>query len=302
MSDIIRITSIQQIHDFWDLESPRHPLITVLPITDEMTNYDYGGKTYAMELYHVSLKQGISGSLAYGRNSYDFHDGTMTFLKPEQIIKIEQTERYEESSGWTLIFHPDLLRKSDLGKNIDNYSFFEYEVSEALHLSKEERVSLTELVQKIENEYRQNIDKHSQELIISNIDLLLKYCERYYDRQFYTRSNLNKDVVAKFEKLLRAYFASESLRESGLPTVKLFAEQLSYSPNYLSDLLVKETGKNTQEHIHSFVINQAKNRLLNSELSISELAYQLGFDYPEYFSKLFKKKTGMTPAKYRSLN
>ena len=243
----------------------------------------------------------MSGTWTYGRNNYDFQEGTLVFTKPNQSLKIENQEYLKGSSGWTLIFHPDLIRKSELGKKITQYSFFSYEVNEALHLSNEEQQSITEIVEKVQKEYSQNIDRHSQELIVSNIKLVLDYCTRYYDRQFYTRSNLNQDLVVKFENLLQDYFNSSKPLELGVPTVKYCGAELNMSGHYLSDMLKKETGRSAHDHIHFYVIDQAKTRLLGSDDSISKIAYDLGFEYPNHFSKLFKSKTGMSPGQYRSV-
>lgn len=298
----LRISSVSQVHEFFGYGKPRHPLVSVLPITDEMTNFDYGDITYMFDLYQISLKLGISGSISYGRNTYDFQEGTMVFTQPGQSLKIETGEDYAGSSGWTLIFHPDLLRKSELGKSMEKYSFFAYGVSEALHLSDEEQVTLTEQVRKIEKEYQQNIDRHSQELILSNIKLILDYCRRYYDRQFYTRTNLNQDYVSKFEGLLREYYQSEKPLELGVPTVKYCGTALGMSPHYLSDLLRKETGRSAMDHIHYFLIERAKTQLLSTQDSISQVAYSLGFEYPNHFGKLFKSRTGMSPGQFRKAN
>ncbi len=302
MNEIIKIESITEVHDFFQLPKPKHPLVSVLPITDEITNFDYGNYSYNFGFYQISLKMGISGSLTYGRNSYDFQEGTMVFMKPNQAIRIENSQEYKGASGWTLLFHPDLIRKSELGKIINNYSFFNYETNEALHLSDDEKKSLTELVTKIEKEYNQNIDKHSQELIISNIDLLLKYCKRFYDRQFYTRTNLNRDLITRFETIMLDYFNSEKPKELGVLTVNYCAREMSMSANYLGDLLKNETGSSAKEHIQSFLIEKAKTKILGTTKSISEIAYDFGFEYPQSFNKLFKSKTGLTPTKYRSLN
>ncbi|MCG8699636.1 MAG: helix-turn-helix domain-containing protein [Bacteroidales bacterium] len=299
--NIVEIETISQVHDAVGLPKPNHPLVSVVPM-DKLSSYDYGDLTYVLNLYQISLKTGISGSITYGRNSYDFQEGTMVFSKPNQSLKYSDNESTTGESGWTLFFHPDLLRKSDLGKNIDNYSFFSYDANEALHLSDEERVSLGELVAKIEEEYNQNIDRHSQELIIANIELILRYCTRYYDRQFYTRTNINKDSVSQFENLLKDYYNNESALNLGVPSVKYCAAELNMSTHYLSDMLRKETGKSAQEHIYTFVINRAKTMLLSSGDSVSQIAYDLGFEYPQHFSKLFKSKTGMSPMEYRSLN
>lgn len=302
MKDFVKIESISQVHNFLKLPKPKHPLVSVLPITDEMTSFDYGDFTYVFDFYQISLKSGISGSWSYGRNSYDFQEGTMVFLKPNQAIKIANNEDYVGASGWTLLFHPDLVRKSNLGKTISDFSFFNYEANEALHLSEEEKGSLTQIAKKIEQEYSQNIDKHSQELIISNIELLLKYCERYYNRQFYTRTNLNKDMVTKLEQIMADYFESGKVNDLGVLTVGYCAEQMNMSANYLGDLLKNETGYNAKEHIQNFLIEKAKTKILGTNKAISQIAYDFGFEYPQSFNKLFKSRTGLTPTKFRDLN
>ena len=302
MQEIIKIESISQVHDFFQLAKPKHPLVSVLPITDEMTNYDYGNYSYTFGFYQISFKKGISGSLTYGRSSYDFQEGTMVFMKPNQVIKIENNQEYQGASGWTLLFHPDLIRKSELGKIINSYSFFSYETNEALHLSDTENKSLTELVSKIEKEYNQNIDKHSQELIIANIDLLLKYCKRYYDRQFFTRTNINKDLVTTFENILNDYFSSLKARDLGVLTVSYCAKEMNMSPNYLGDLIRNETGISAKEYIQNFLIENAKTKILSSTEPISQIAYDFGFEYPQSFNKIFKAKTGITPTAFRNLN
>ena len=302
MKDIINIETISQVHNFFGLSKPKHPMVSVLPITDKMTNYDYGNYYYSFGFYQISLKIGMSGSLSYGRNSYDFQEGTITFMRPNQAIKVDNSEGYKGASGWTLLFHPDLIRKSELGRIISNYSFFNYETSEALHLSDDEKQSLTELVSNIEKEYSQNIDKHSQELIISSIDLLLKYCKRFYDRQFYTRTNLNKDLISSFERIITEYFNSEKPKELGVLTVNYCAKEMNMSANYLGDLLKNEIGSSAKYYIQNFLIEKAKTKILGTTKSISEIAYEFGFEYPQSFNKLFKSKTGLTPSKFRSQN
>lgn len=302
MKDIVRIKTIGQVHEIYGFEKPRHPLVTVLPIDERMTEFEYGDTSYTFDFYQISLKAGIKGTLSYGRNSYDFEEGTMTFIKPNQIVKVVDSEDYKDGKGWTLLFHPDLLRKSELGNTIENYSFFGYEVSEALHLSDEEKKSLTELANKIEKEYNQNIDRHSQELIIANIEMMLKYCKRYYDRQFYTRTNLNKDIISKFEKVLHDYYNSDTPTEHGVLTVKYCAHTLAMSSNYLGDLIKSETGRSAKDHIQDYIIEKAKTSIMGSNDPISEIAYNLGFEYPQSFNKLFKARTGMSPSKYRNLN
>ena len=201
-----------------------------------------------------------------------------------------------------MFFHPDLIRGTSLGNKIKEYTFFSYEVNEALHLSDKEKQTLWDCVYKLENELSENIDLHSQTLITSNIELLLNYCARYYDRQFITRKKVNTNLLTKFETILNSYFNSNDQLYKKLPSVKYFAELLFLSPNYLSDLLKKETGKTAQEYLHYYLIEEAKNNLLNTNDPINEIAFNLGFEYPQYFSKLFKSKTGMTPIAYRNMN
>lgn len=308
MKDFITVDTISQAHEMLGLEKPLHPLVSVVPHTRELeeqfkflSDSDY---TVVLNLYTVMLKGGCNGTLRYGRNSYDFEEGTLIFTGPGQIIEAEEIEENEPSQaeGWTLMFHPDLIRKSPLGQHIDDYTFFSYDVNEALHLSDQEKKSIGEIIHKIQQEIAQNIDKHSQKLIVSNIELLLDYCTRYYDRQFYTRTNQSSDFVSKFENYLKAYFNSDQPAENGIPTVKSCGEHMGMSPNYLSDLLKKETGHNAQEHIHRALINRAKTDLLSSTDAVGQIAFGLGFEYSQHFSKLFKKKTGMTPKEYRSMN
>ena len=302
MKEIVRIQHISEIHDIFGLEKPKHPLVTVLPIDDKMVNFDYGDATYVFDFYQISLKSGLSGSLTYGTNSYDFREGMMVFLKPNQAIKIDNEEENKNSSGWTLLFHPELIKKSELGRTIEGYSFFNYEIHEALYLSDDEKKSVTELIQKIEKEYNQNIDKHSQDLIIANIELLLKYCKRYYDRQFFTRTNLNKDVLSNFENTMREYYSSNKPEIFGVLSVAYCAKALNMSPNYLGDLVKNETGKSAKEHLQNYLIDKAKTRIIGSNQTISEIAYGFGFEYPQSFNRLFKAKTGMSPTAYRNLN
>ena len=230
----------------------------------------------------------------------------MLFIGPGQVANFSHAVAHADietaSQGWTILFHPDLIRKASLGKTIHQYSFFSYEINEALHLADKERQFLNTLVDTIEQEIFQNMDRHSQELIVQNLETILKYSNRYYDRQFYTRTNMNKDLVAKFEHFLRSYFTSEELAENGLPTLDQCGRALNMSGPYLSDLLRTETGRSAKDHIHRYLIDQAKTKLLNSNDTVSQIAFSLGFDYPQNFSKLFKSKTGMSPSEYRNLN
>jgi len=300
MKDIIKLDSIAKTHLFLGLDKPKHPLISVLRVKDVLENLELNNIKYVMGLYQISLKDNCPYTIAnYGRNAYDYEDGTMVFTAPNQVLEFKKEAVPEENKGWTLVFHPDLIRKSELGKNINSYSFFTYASNEALHLSDEEKNTVTDIVSKIEKEFSSNIDTHSQTLIISNLELLLNYSVRFYDRQFYTRTNLNQDITSKFEEFLRLYYEDQKHIELGIPSVQYCGKALNLSPKYLSDLLRKETGQSTQDHIHTFIIEKAKNSLLNSKQSTSEIAFSLGFEYPQYFSKVFKKKTSMSPSEYR---
>ena len=302
MNKIIRLKSISEVHKFYNLPKPKHPLISVIYFDEGVLNADYGEYTYVFDFFQISLKEGVKGKFAYGRNTYDFEEGTMAFLKPNQSIKIEKNNLVTNSGGWMLLVHPDLLLKSELSNKMKNYTFFSYDVNEALHISDEEKNIVNELVNKIEREYCQNIDRHSQTLILSNIELLLNYCSRFYDRQFYTRTNVNNNKVSDFENFIQQYFNKGQQLELGLPSVSDCGNALNMSPGYLSDLLKKETGISAQEHIHNHIVHKAKYLLLNSNDSISEIAFQLGYNYPQHFSKLFKSKTGLTPVNFRKLN
>ncbi|WP_196893095.1 helix-turn-helix domain-containing protein [Aureivirga marina] len=298
---ILEINSITQLHQILGLKPPKHPLISVIYYKD-IKDIDFDGMRAILNLYMISLKENHSGSFGYGRISYDFTEGVMVFTKPNQILEGKGKRVKQESKSWMLVFHPNLISRSHLAKTIDSYSYFSYDVHEALHLSDDEKQTLNDLVSKIQKEYSMNLDKHSQKLIISTIELLLDYCNRFYDRQFFIRTNHHQELASKFENILKAYYNSEKPMTLGIPSVKYCAEELHISPNYLSDLLKKETGKNAKEHIYFFLIQKAKNLLLGTSLSISEIAYDLGFEYPQHFSKLFKQKIGISPAKYRSLN
>ena len=302
MHKIISIKSIGEVHRFLGLEKPRHPLVSLIKVDNELFDQDYGDDKYVLDFYQISLKMGFTGSFQYGRNSYDFEEGSLIFTKPGQTIQGGHEGETGETSGWMLLFHPDLLRKSPLGKTIEEYSFFDYDLNEALHLSEKERSALTDLVRKIEEEYNQNIDKHSQDLIIGNIELLLKYSKRFYDRQFYTRTNQNKDILADFNRVLKDYYNSEDPFRKGVLTVRECANALNLSVNYLGDLLKSETGRSAKDHINDYVIEKAKTILLGTNEPISEIAYQLGFEYPQSFNKLFKARVGVSPSQYRKAN
>lgn len=300
MSSIYNIKTISEAHQLLGLEKPLHPLISVFRHTPEM-NLNIQNVSVAFDMYLISLKKDIKGAISYGRNSYDFTEGTLLFLAPNQVVKVTG-EPVIDLNGWSIFIHPDLLRKSQLGESIQQFSFFDYDVNEALHLSDKESNALTEIVYNIEGELKQNLDRHSQELIIHNLESILKYSHRYYDRQFLTRTNFNKDFISRFEQFLKNYFASNQPIENGIPTVSQCGEAMNMSGHYLSDMLKSETGKTAKEHIHLHLVDSAKSTLLNSPNTISEIAYSLGFDYPQHFSKVFKEKVGLSPSEYRNLN
>jgi len=296
---IITIESINDLHDLVKRPRPRHPLISVVDHNEFYAEKPKADSLYRMEFYTISCKK-FDGLLHYGKSQYDFREGSLMFTAPGQVIGAGPDCEVHE--GWALFIHPDLLHGTALGKKIHQYSFFHYEVNEALHISAEEDQIVKDCVDKIAREYRQAIDKHTQALIVSNVELLLNYCNRFYDRQFYTRAKVNSDVVQHFETLLKDYFGQNNLIEAGLPPVSYFASKLNLSPNYLSDLLQKSTGKSTVEHIHLELVDRAKSLLLGTEESISEIAYELGFEHPSHFTKIFKAKTGKSPSEYRNLN
>ena len=288
MSIFYHVNSISEVHQFLGIKPPDHPLITIIREWPKL-DFDFSNTKMTSELFIISMKGG-AGTIGYGRNTYDFDKGTLVFTAPKQALTFDGNLDYTNHEGWTILFHPDLIRKSILGSEIAALSFFEYGVNEALHVADKEDKILNDFVRNIEIEINQNIDKYSQELIISNLDSLLKYCQRYYDRQFFTRTNLNKDYVVRFEKYLEKYFTSENLMLNGIPTVAHFGEALNMSARYLSDLLKVETGRSAKDHIHDFIIEKAKTLLLGSKTTVSEVAYGLGFDYPQHFTKLFKQK------------
>jgi len=255
-----------------------------------------------IDTYSVALKEEVCGGLKYGGNYYDYQEGTLVFFAPGQIVGINNETDDFHPKGLGLFFHPDLLRGTSLGRNIKDYTFFSYSSSEALHISEKEKQIIIDCMRKIEYELKQSIDKHSKKLIVNNIELLLNYCMRFYDRQFLTRSDINKDILVKFENLLDDYLKSEMTQTLGLPTVKYCADQLHLSPNYFGDLIKKETGKTALDHIQLKLIEIAKERVFDPSKSISEIAYELGFKHPQHFSRMFKNETGQTPNEYRSLN
>ncbi|MDR5591015.1 helix-turn-helix transcriptional regulator [Christiangramia sp. SM2212] len=299
--DILRIKSISQFHELIGFEKPKHPLISIIDVSKVKVDDNWFGKKFTTSLYSIALKD-ASCAFEYGRNHYDFNEGVMIFTGPDQVIKTNQEQPMKKINGWMMYFHPDLIRNTSLGTNIENYSFFSYDVHEALHLSDQEQNSVTDCVNMIQQEVSERIDNHSQRVIVSSLELLLNLCNRYYERQFNTRTASNKDIVSQMEILLKNYYLSGKLSEQGQPTMQYCADELHLSPNYLSDLLKKETGRSAKDHISDFVVDKAKTMLLGSTESIGEIAYQLGYNYPHYFSRFFKSKTGFSPQEYRTQN
>ena len=293
----VNVESINDLHDFYGWSKPKHPLITVI----DMTKVNRGDRSkeevlYRLGFYSIFCKR-FKGALKYGKSTYDFNEGSLMFTAPYQVMASCPDIQIEE--GWGLFFHPDLLNGSEPGKKISGYSFFHYDANEALHISEDEKLIIKDCVENIKREYSQNIDKHTTGLILSNLDLLLNYCNRFYDRQFFSRANASNDLVQEFERILKEYFSRDDLIEAGLPDVKYFASKLNLSPNYLSDLLKKYTGKTTQEYIHLELVEKAKTLLWGSDKSISEIAYELGFEHPSHFTKVFKTRTGKSPKEFR---
>ncbi|MDD7886747.1 AraC family transcriptional regulator [Flavivirga sp. 57AJ16] len=294
-----RIRSISELHSLFGLPRPYHPLISVIDF--ELLKFDENKiwNSFFYDFYCVACKKESSGKFKYGQGDYDFDEGVMGFTKPGQIFSVTNITN-DPVSGYMLVFKPELIRHYELGKVIGNYGFFSYSTAEALHLSEKEDKIMMHLMHQMQDELKNNIDSYSQDLIVAHIDLLLHYAKRFHNRQFLTRSAVNNDLVAKLEELIDKYLKSDATL-TGLPTVKFFAEKLNVSPNYLSDLLRNVTGKNAQTHIQEFVIDRAKQLLSTTSLSVKEIAYDLGFEYPQSFSTMFRKKTQQTPLQYRAL-
>lgn len=300
MTDFLYIDKISDIHKTLNSKI-KHPLISVLDLS-KIEHPSVLLPKVVIGFYGIIFLPNCNCVWKYGRNKFDFEEGTLIFIGPGQTLEIEKKDHKENKNGWALFFHPDLLLGTNLNPNSAEYNFFSYDVNEALHISDKEKENLSAVISKIEEEIQLNIDRHSKRLIVSNVELLLNYCVRYYDRQFITRQPKNNDLISQFEKFLNDYINSDKLANDGLPSVTYCAEQLNLSASYLSDLLKKETGKSTLEHIHYHLINKAKYMLLNSSSSVQEIAFQLGFEYPQSFSKLFKKNVTLSPKQFRNVN
>lgn len=298
MDEIIKLDNISEYNTLRGIET-LHPLVSVFEFS-KMKLIPEARARYGF--YCVFLKEAVCGNLKYGCKYYDYQEGTLVFIAPGQVVGIGSKPENPRPKGWALLFHPDIIRGTSLGQNIKKYTFFSYEANEALHISEKERQIIIDCLNKIDNELHQSIDRHSKTLIANNIELLLNYCLRFYDRQFITRSIINKDILVRFERLLDEYFQSDKPQNLGLLTVKYCADNLHLSANYLGDLIKKETGKSPQEHIQLKLIDIAKERVFDTSKTISQIAYELGFKHPQHFSRMFKSETGHSPNEYRSFN
>lgn len=289
--------SIAALHRAVGQPAPLHPLVSIVNYGEVGGDLSHLANGMIMSFYKISFKTRFRGRIRYGQGYYDFEAGGMSFIAPGQLIRgVDEEADYE---GMSLHVHPDLLRPYALGKAIRNYGFFSYTAAEALYVSEKEKQTILTVFDHIQNELNERIDSFSQDVIVNQIELLLNYSNRFYNRQFITRRAVNSDVLARFEELLEVYFQDEKTLMTGLPTVQYLADQLTLSPRYLSDLLRSLTGQNTQQHIHNKVIERAKQYLVADQLTVAEVAYQLGFEHPQSFNKIFKKKTSLTPLEFR---
>jgi AraC family transcriptional activator of pobA len=293
-----QIQSISELHRILELLKPKHPLISVINFEKIKCYSEEKLRSVSYNFYCIAIKKDFEGKMKYGQNYYDFDEGLMTFFAPGQVITTEIN--YDKIlNGWWLVVHPDFIQHTSLAKKMPGFGYFSYAVYEALHLSEDEETLLEDIINKIAVESLSPTDQFSQDVIISYLELFLNYCNRFYNRQFLTRKQASNDTLSKLEELLTAYFNANDRKQKGLPTVQYLADQLNTSPKYLSDMLKAVTGQSTQQHIHDKLIEKAKESLTTTSLSVSEIAYQLGFEHPQSFNKLFKSKTNATPLKFR---
>ncbi|RYD78915.1 MAG: AraC family transcriptional regulator [Sphingobacteriales bacterium] len=295
-----KFKTISEFHKFRGLPKPEHPLISVINLVDVETMPE-GENSILLDFYSIALKRNFNAKIKYGQQEYDFDEGIMFFMSPGQIFRIQVEKNLPlKHSGWMLLVHPDFLWNTPLAKIFKQSEFFDYSVNEALFLSEKEENIVAAIMQNIQQEYHSNIDKFTQQVMLAQLELLLTYSERFYNRQFITRKIANHNVLNRLEDILKAYFEDDNLGKKGLPTVHYIAETLNMSPNYLSNLLKVLTGQSTQQHIHDKLIEKAKEKLSVTDLSVSEIAYELGFEHPQSFSKLFKTKTNSSPLEFRA--
>ncbi|MGY5354527.1 helix-turn-helix domain-containing protein [Wenyingzhuangia sp. IMCC45467] len=299
---IVKLNTIAEFHKVRGLKPPEHPLISLVDYSQIKHLPAYSKVGWLQGYYTIGLKRNIIGKYRYGQKDYDFDEGLMSFFAPNQILNVEyiKSDVDKVPSGWILLIHPDFLWGSILAHKIKQYDFFDYSLTESLFLSEKEENIVLDVFKKIKQEYQSNLDAFSQNIIIAHIELLLNYAERFYERQFITRKKNNHEVLSRLEDLLNHYFKSDAITEKGLPTVQYISEQLNLSPNYLSSLLKNLTGQSTQQHIHTKLIEEAKEKLSTTNLSVSEIAFELGFEHSQSFSKVFKSKTNYSPLKFRA--
>lgn len=295
-----RFKTISEFHRFRNLPKPEHPLISVINL-ESVKRLPAGETSLVFDFYFISMKRNFNAKVKYGQQECDFDEGIMFFMAPGQVLKIEvEKDALLQHSGWMLLVHPDFLWNTALAKTIKQYEYFDYAVNEALFLSDKEEATIAGIMQNIEQEYRSNIDAFSQDVMVAQIELLLNYSNRFYNRQFITRKKASSDLLVKLEDLLNEYFDRKNESQTGLPTVKYISDKLNVSPNYLSDMLRTLTGQNAQQHIHNKLIERAKEALTTTSLSVGEIAYRLGFEHPQSFNKLFKNKTNTSPLEFRN--
>jgi len=292
-----KFNTIADLHRTLGLARPMHPLVSLVDYANITAPEKDLPKALLLNFYKISYKKNLQGKIRYGQHYYDFEEGGISFVSPNQLIAAAEDEK--DYSGYTLLIHPDFLRNYPLAKTIHNYGFFSYSANEALYLSEKEKKTISEIFEHILQEMTNCIDEFSQDVIISHIEVLLNYSNRFYKRQFITRKAVNHDILNQLEALLNTYFNDKKALMKGLPTVQYLADQLNLSPRYLSDLLRSLTGQNTQQHIHDKVIEKAKEYLTSGQLTVAEVAYQLGFEHPQSFNKIFKKKTKVTPVEFK---
>lgn len=299
MNALVKISSISMLHQILGLKKPFNPLISVFDFKDIKRTTDLLQNAITTDFYGIAIKEECTGKFKYGQQYYDFNDGMMYFTAPQQVMRFDNP-LLENAKGRILVVHPDFLHGYPLASQIKDYGYFSYSVNEALFLSEQEEQSVMDIFSNIARETETNMDRFTQDLLVSNLELLLKYCDRYYNRQFLTRKKANTDLLSKLEYLLDNYFKSGQLMEKGIPTVQYVAEELHLSPNYLSDMLRVQIGQTTQQYIQNRVIEKAKELLTTSEMSVSEIAYQLGFEHPQSFHRLFKNRTSISPMEFRA--
>lgn len=293
------VNSIAEFHKICGLPKPHHPLVSLIDYSLVEYQINEPEISWVQDLYFVGLKRGIQGKFHYGQNQYDFDEGLVSFVAPRQVVRLHISNQATKPTGYILAFHPDFLWNTPLAKNIKKYDFFGYAVNEALFLSEKEEIIIIDLMKNIQQEYHSNIDAFSQNIIISQIELLLNYCERFYKRQFITRKKNSHKILERLEEILDDCFNNENLIDNGLPTAQYIAGLVNISPNYLGSLLKTLTGRTTQQHIHNKLIEKAKEKLSTTDLSVSEIACELGFEHPQSFNKLFKNKTKVSPLQFR---